>query len=142
MLITPDPDGDRGFSVAYRTTVLPREYDLRLRAEDGTGRVATAEFPVRVDAEWSFRRPGQNWIDLGEGERVLGVDSVRVRVRTPRNVAGSDLDLVIDADTLLEVVRIPTDPGTGGTARFWTVTSLDTIPQLGRTRPLVAGLTT
>lgn len=122
---------DRQFTFTYRTTIYPRNYVLELKADDGNGRVGTESFPVRVDAVFEIRRPGQDWVTLAEGELVVPEDSVRVRVTAPRYLAQSELAFLVNGAA--EPVRaVPTDP-INGTARTWTLSLMGSVPRGGTT---------
>ncbi len=122
--VVADADGDRGFTASYRTTVLPRDYDLLLRAEDGNGRVSTAVFPVRVGLEFQVRRPERDWAAILSGDRILREDSLRAVVSLPRPVGGDSLQFLVDG--LPVSVRATRTPGTEA-ARGWTLTVLEDI---------------
>ncbi len=114
-----DADGDRGFTASYRTTVLPRDYDLLLRAEDGNGRVTTAAFPVRVGVEFQTMRPLRDWAAISSGARVLREDSLRAVVSLPRPVGGDSLQFLVDG--LPARFHTTRTPG-AEEARGWTLT--------------------
>ncbi|MFB3906864.1 MAG: C25 family cysteine peptidase [Candidatus Eisenbacteria bacterium] len=120
IVVVPDTTvGDRGFVARYRTTVLPRNYSVVIRAEDGTGRESVLEFPVRLDATFQIRRPGQEWVSIAGGERVLDEDSIRVVVDAPRTLDAASIEMLLDG-VAFPVESIPAEP-VDGQARHWTL---------------------
>ncbi len=117
---------DRSFRVVYRTTVLPRNYDLVLTADDGAGRSTVLTFPVRVASTFEIRKPDQEWTPLEEGERVFESDSVRLRLKAPRFLEADDFAFTIDGSPALFAAE-PVNP-TGDRSREWTIRLLETIP--------------
>jgi hypothetical protein len=129
-LVVADTLDDRSFTVSYTTTILPRPYEIKLSAEDGTGRVSTVRFPVRLGTEFQFRRPGGDWINLIDGQLVTKDDSLRVTVSAQRYLAGEDLALYLDSEPML--VRKQTLGGQeDGKATEWSLTALDQITEEG-----------
>lgn len=120
------PGGDdRHFRAVYRTTVLPRPYDIVLSAQDATGRTSTLTFPVQLDAAFQIRKPGSDWVALDDGARVLPEDSVRVTVDAPRYLASGDLEMLVGG-SVAQIAAHPLDP-IEGRARSWRVNLLDAI---------------
>jgi hypothetical protein len=123
-------DDDRHFRALYRTTVMPRTYDLILSAEDANGRTSTLTFPVRCDVVFQVKKPGGGWTTLDEGARVLGDDSVRVNVDAPRYLTAADFE-VRAGGGVAQVLAKPTD-AIDGRARSWGITLLDPVPVGGQ----------
>jgi hypothetical protein len=117
---------DREITIVYRTTVLPRDYDLRFTADDGNGRRAILTFPARVSRTYEIKKPGRDWIALGAAELVLPDDSIRVRIILPRYLQAGDIDVLMDG---VAVPRRATGSGMAGDrARDWTFTYLQMVP--------------
>ncbi len=127
--VIPGAD-DRHFRAVYRTTVMPRTYNLILSAEDANGRISTMTFPVRLDAVFQVKKPGSDWATLDDGARVLEEDSVRVNVDAPRYLAVDDFEMRAGG-TVVPVRARPSDP-VDGRARTWRITMLDPVPMGGQ----------
>jgi hypothetical protein len=128
--VVPDSSDDRSFGVSYRTTILPRPYEIKLSAQDANGLVSTASFPVRLETDFQLRRLDGDWIDLTDGELVTKDDSIRVKVCLQRYVTSEDLSLYLD-DQPMVVRKQARGPVQDGRATEWTLTALEQIVEEG-----------
>lgn len=123
--VTPDADGDRGFTATYRTTIRAQSYAIGFTATDANARVRSVSFPVQTVVAFEWLREGREWRILPPGSTIARGDSLRARLELPIWLAEGDVRFLVDGDSA--AARRTPDGLQDGRSRVWTLTLLDDV---------------